>query len=142
VSATSVQRLIFWNRLWLCLLLVGALLEGTRWLFTRFDVFLSTLRPVWSASGLRLVTSSDGPFVVTHLVLSEPEAGSEKGKAVAQLARPIVIMDSDGASIPSAELHQLTWRNIFGQSVPPPPDGAPIRALYYRPLTTPSAADR
>jgi hypothetical protein len=136
VSDAAVRRLVFWNRFWLCLLLIAV---GARWLFLWFDAFHTSLRVIWTDSGLRLTTASDGPFVVTHLALMGWEVGSENQKAVAPLPQPIAIIDSDGAIISAAELSKLTWRNVHGQPAPPPPTGAPLRALYYRPLFTPSA---
>jgi hypothetical protein len=142
VSAAEARRLVFWNRFWLGVLLVGMLREGARWVFITSDLFPTSLRVFWSQGGLRLSSASDGPFVVTGPELGGGEAGNEGNKAVVPFTRPVVIIDSDGATITPAELKQLTWRGISGGPVPPPPEGAPIRALYFRPLVTPPALAR
>jgi hypothetical protein len=135
----AVRRLIFWNRFWLGLLVVALLLGFGQWLITASDLLPTSLRAVWHNGGLALVTGSDGPFVVTHLILDGHEAADESQKAVAQLSNPVVIIDSKGAIISPEEVKKLTWKDTTGQSVPPPHEGTPIRALYYRPLRTPPA---
>ena len=99
-------------------------------------LFRQRCRRVYPTSS---VTWSDGPFVVTHLILGGREVASEGDKAVAQLSRPIAIIDSRGASLSPEEVSRLTWRGISGHRVSPPAEGSPIHALYYRPLRTPPA---
>jgi hypothetical protein len=130
----DVRRLVLWNRLWLGLLVLGILLAGAQHLSQRLLASTRQLRAAWSDGGLTFSSISDGPFVVTHL--SVPGVQSEGDKAVAQLAVPVAIIDSRGARLDPEELRKLTWRNIYGQPVPPPQEGAPIRALYFRPLQT------
>jgi hypothetical protein len=136
VDSSTVRRLVFWNRFWLALVLVGMLLWAAPGLFTRSNLLPLSLRVAWqSDGGLALVTWSDGPFIVTHLTVRY--GPSEAQKAVAELPSPVAIIDSEGASIPPQVLKTLTWKNPFGKTLTPPGEGTPVHALYYRPLSTP-----
>ena len=129
----EVQRLARWNQLWLVVLLLVALgWAGSSFLQHAQEVSRS-LRASWDAGVLRLRSSSDGPFIVTHLVFWG-DGGLSKAYAV--LPEPILIIDSGGARIDKEELRNLRWRSYRGGPAPVPPEGAPITALYYRPLQT------
>lgn len=137
VDASAVRRLLFWNQFWLGLLLASAVLGVSLWFLSNSLQSQHQLRVRWSNDGdLRLSSFSDGPFVVTHLILGGREGENEGKKAVAELPKPVAIIDSRGASVSPEQLSKLTWRDISGQPVSPPGEGAPIRALYYRPLST------
>lgn len=140
VDAATVRRLLFWNRFWLGLLLASAVLGASLRLLRNSIRSTHQLRVAWSNDGgLSFSSVSDGPFVVTHLILGGREAETEGKKAVAELPRPVAIIDSRGASLSPEQLGKLTWRDISGRPISPPGEGAPIRALYYRPLSTPPA---
>jgi hypothetical protein len=139
MDKVTVRRLVVWNRFWLGLLVLALLLWLGRWLIHGSDWLPTLLRVVWHNGGLALTTWSDGPFVVTHLILDGREAADESQKAVAQLSTPVVIIDSKGANISPEEVKKLIWNDTTGRSISPPREGAPIRALYYRPLRTPPA---
>lgn len=134
-DAATVRRLVFWNRFWLGLLLVGTLFWAAHWYINQADLTRKSLRVVWSNGGLSLVTWSDGPFIVTHLRVRY--GPSESQKAVAQLPSPVAVIDSHGAAISPGVLSKLTWKNPFGKTLAPPQEGTSVHALYYRPLSTP-----
>ena|ERR1051326_8572180 len=134
-DVSTLHRLVAWNRFWLGLLTSAALIWCFRWGINH-ETSPTALRVDWGSRGVAMSTWSDGPFVVTHLVLSGGEVKHEGDKAIAELSPPIVIIDSNGAQIPTADVTKLRWRNIFGQLITAPPVGSPIRALYYRPLRT------
>jgi hypothetical protein len=133
----EMRRLVWWNRFWLGLLLLATMAWGANTLLDRARAGVRELRVRWDDGGLNLTSASDGPFVVTHLV--RIGTATEAEKAVADLPTPIAIIDSGGAYIKREAYRKLTWRNFLGDPVPSPPEGAPIRALYYRPLATPPA---
>ncbi len=138
-DTAAVRQVVFWNRIWLGLLLLWGAVWGARWLFTQADFYISSLHVTWSSNGLELRPGRDGSFVVTHLVLDFPEERDNNRRVVAPLPSPLAIIDSDGASIPMAEFNKLAWRDVHGNLALPPPKGAPVRAFYYSPLRTPPA---
>jgi hypothetical protein len=122
--------LVWLNRFWAAVWVLTAAAWGFR---IATDHLRSTTRRLiahWSGGDLSLRSASDGPFLVTHLALLG--TSSETQKAVAQLPVPLAIIDSGGAVIPQTTFRRLVWRNLLGQPVPAPPEGAPVRALYSR----------
>lgn len=88
----------------------------------------------WGMDGsLRLSSSSDGPFIVTHLAAY---GTSEAEKATAALPEPVAITDSAGASLKPDAMKKLVWRSSTTGEKMPAPEPKNIVALYYRPLTT------
>jgi hypothetical protein len=134
----QLRRLMLWNRFWLGLfmvLLVGG--GGLSW-FNRFvdnvDNNVRALKVSWIADGgIKFSSSSDGPFVVTHLV---KVARSEQEKSVARLSQPIVIVDSAGATLSKSEFDKLSWHGYQGDAQSSPAAGTAITAFYYKPVVT------
>jgi len=127
----DVRRLIWWNRLWLALLLVGAICWGAQRLLDQVKTNTRALNIRWLDGGLKLSSVSDGPFLVTHLV---GLPGHDAGKLIAQLPTPLAIIDSGGAKITRDDYRKLVWKNYTGTRVAAPAEGAPLRALYVRPV--------
>lgn len=130
----SYWRLVWWNRFWAVLWLCSAAAWGRQALLAEARQMTTRLTAHWSGPDLTLRSVSDGPFLVTHLV--RYGTPSEADKAVAALPQPLAIIDSGGATIPRDLYRKLVWRNFLGQRVPAPPEGAPVGALYTRPLAT------
>lgn len=132
----SVIRLRYtWiPKLFLLLLIgcVGASI-GIAYVYTFQSSRVEQLRVVWQKNGtLRLVSVSDGPFVVTHLTVY---GTTEADKAVCTFTQPIAIVDSKGYSINTSEWRALVWRSAITQQIAKTPTiGSSLRALYYRPL--------
>jgi hypothetical protein len=80
---------------------------------------------------LRIGSSSDGPFVITHVVAY---GNTEQYKRVAALIPPIGIIDSYGASV---NMSQLKWVDSHGNHANAPTTQR-IEVLYVRPLTSPA----
>lgn len=72
-------------------------------------------------------TTSDRPFVVTHLTST---GYSDSDKRVAPLPRAMACVDSAGLIIP--KVADLDWRNTRGEADTPPPSSS-IRILFLRP---------
>lgn len=130
----EVRRLIGWNRLWLALLLVGAVAWGAQHMWIQERLETRALRMRWGEGGLKLYSASDGPFLVTHLVRLP---GMDADKAVARLPDPLAIIDSGGAVVTREAYRKLVWRNYLGTPVAAPAEGSPLHALYTRPQYTP-----
>lgn len=134
VTEHHIRRLVFWNRFWLILFLLLLVGGGIAWLDHFISNTLHPLRVHWMQDGsIRLSSSSDGPFVVTHL---SKVALSEGSKAVAQISPPIVIVDSAGATLSRDDVARLKWYSYIGEPQPALAAGTPIVAFYYRPVTT------
>lgn len=128
----EIRRLVWWNRFWAALLLIGATLWVGSAALNRARESTQRLSVYWREGGLALRSASDGPFLVTHLALIGTPTEAEK--AVAQLPEPLAIIDSGGATISRDIYRKLVWRNFLGNPVPSPQEGAPVRALYTRPV--------
>ncbi|MES2461804.1 MAG: hypothetical protein V4671_14565 [Armatimonadota bacterium] len=128
------QRLLWWNRFWLGLLV----LVGLSWLISREIAGrkreMQSLRLSWASGGRGLAIdpgASDGPFLVTHLV---SDGTNEGEKRFAVLPEPIVITDSEGgALIPPEVLGKLVWRFSITGEAASAPVGGPLSALFFRP---------
>lgn len=131
MDARDVGRLIWWNRLWLTLLLVGAICWGAQRLLDQVKTNTRALNIRWQDGGLKLSSVSDGPFLVTHLVRLP---GHDAREAIAQIPTPLAIIDSSGAKITRDEYLKLVWKNYTGTPAIAPVEGAPLRALYVRPV--------
>lgn len=127
---TQIRRLMWWNQLWIGLLTIGAILGGGYYYLARSTYSaMYELKSEWSSTGLRLNASSDGPFVVTHLVY--------KGfVSWAALPKPLAIIDSGGAYIPIKDIQKLDWRDNANEPCEPPKQFTEVEVLYYRPLAT------
>lgn len=111
----------------LAALLVLPVVYVNRWYAPR------SLRPHWQGANLEISAMSDGPFVITHLVVKQPEAGTE---AVGRLPEPIVIVEAGRREVTGEDLRSIDWRDYRGSPIPPPIPGTPIRLLYTRPQRT------
>ena len=123
----EIRRLVWWNRLWLALVLAGALV----WLLAaRLEqVSNPPVKVWWQGQDLQFGSMSDGPFVVTHLVIHHAGHAPE---AVALLPEPVVISESGRKTLHQSAWRKLRWNGYSGNPVPSPEASAPIRALYYR----------
>jgi hypothetical protein len=136
----QIQRLIFWNRLSIVLLITLSVgLIGVSWFNRYVEKELRALRVYWTEEGgIELRCASDGPFVVTHLSVvsrGEPE------KSVARLSPPIVIIDSAGATLSKSDFEKLKWYGYLGDERPAPAADTAIVAFYSKPISTrPSTA--
>lgn len=76
---------------------------------------------------LRIKTTSDGPFVITHLMAT---GYSDSDTRVAALPQPLACIDSGGLIIP--KVADLDWRDTRGE-VASPPSSSTLQALILRP---------
>jgi hypothetical protein len=130
-----LRRLELWNRFFVALLALAFL--GTAvalFLLRAYDETQSkiyALHAIWLPGGeIKFSATSDGPFIVTHLVV---DGGLEPEKKVARLPQPIAIIDSHGAVLSKTQILKLAWVDIYGQTTAAPKAGSVIKALYYRP---------
>lgn len=139
----QIRRLILWNRFWLTLVTLAALVGGFKYLEHRLIkdsmrlFFTSHVRPEDGRTGkservLIFSTNQGGPFIVTHLAYG--------ADFVAELPQPrfipgpkgIAYADTDWSTIYESELDKLSWHNCYsGEKVRPPKINEPVRALYY-----------
>ncbi len=109
----DIERQIRW--LWrvngvLWFLIVSA---GLVWIFQNQITESKKLQCWLDGSTLRVASTTDGPYVVTHVAVGS----TESEKRWATLPEPIAIVDSRGAEI---DLKKLKWRDILGQTASPP----------------------
>src|SRR5437762_3510214 len=69
------------------------------------------LRTFWTPNGLHIVSTTDGPWVVTHLVKMRTE---REEFAVAQLPTPVTNIDSRGEYFTTNLMQSLTWVSPHG----------------------------
>jgi hypothetical protein len=144
-DATRVRHLILWNRFWLILMVLGCLAWFANWQISGFFTNFERLRVSWQPDGSLTVSSmSDGPFVITHLVksqiyVSDTDVGQAVQKyeetGIAQLQRPLVIVESGWVGLSKAEFDKLNWfGRSSGEPVAPPRKGSgvQIEVLYYK----------
>jgi len=81
--------------------------------------------------GLRLTSSNDGPYVVTHLTTGL--ANSESEKRTAALNPPLAIIDSHGGTITKEDFAKLKWVDLGGEPATAPGIADHLEALYFRP---------
>jgi hypothetical protein len=122
-----VRRLIQWNRFWVTLIMLGFLAWFANWQIRGFFADFEKLRVSWQSDGsLNIFSGSDGPFVITHLVVAN---------AIAPLPRRLVLDGSGDVGLSKAEFDKLTWfGRRSGEPVAPPKkeSGVQIVVLYYK----------
>lgn len=126
-----VRRLLWWNRFFLALVLLAALLAGARWKIDELGASIRELRITWQADGSIFLSAADGPLVVTHLALPADYPGGVR--ATALLPRSLPVIDSGGVGLSKAEVSRLAWLDKRGQKMQGPTPGAPLSALYFEP---------
>jgi hypothetical protein len=94
---------------------------------------ISSLKLSWMNDGLKAYSSSDGPFVITHLF--HPWSGSRES-SVAQLPQPVTVIDSRGHFFTHADIRGLTWVGASGETNSPPSVGTDLKAFYWVPKET------
>jgi hypothetical protein len=125
----QIVRLIRWNRLWLLVLLLLLLAAVARFYYNSVIKDVYSLHATWGGNTLHVHSAKDGPFVVTHLVKLEEYA-------VAQLPRPITIIDSRGHYFSKSDIDKLDWIGSQGDKQAPPAVGTDVKAFYFVPLET------
>ncbi len=120
------KRLLFWNGLWLIVLLIIGINWGIGMAFDHVDKDVSAVRTSWNADTL-CFSSIRGYVVITHL------AGySQDTPVAAQLPKPAFLLDSEGARVERNTWDKLEWRDEVGNIRPPPSIGSRIVGLYHR----------
>jgi hypothetical protein len=116
----QVQNLVRWNRFWLALCVLFALVKGREAVQSYYQERIlpnkpSDVRTVWATQGL-LIGSMSGGVVITHLM------GKSNGElVVAPLPRPPFVLGSSTARLTPAEFRQLPWVTPPGVRSPAPP---------------------
>src|SRR4051794_38523588 len=108
-----VGRLEGWNRILIGLLVFALICYFGNICLNYLFSDIHKLSVTWDPNGeIRLFSASDGPFVVTHLVVR----GSNEGeKAVATLPKPLAVIDSAGARLKAEDASKLVWLDIHGK---------------------------
>jgi len=114
--------LVAWVFLWYAAQALSSQLEGSKH---------PPLRLHSTEDGLRLTSSNDGPYVITHLTTGH--ANSESEKRTAALNPPMAIIDSHGGTITKAEFAKLKWVDLRGEPATAPGIADHLEALYFRP---------
>jgi len=118
---------MWWNEFWVCLLLFSVLIGGGFFWAASAHFNLKDLRMSTSVEGsLHFSSTSDGPFVLTHLIAGD----GSKGCAV--FRKPLLFRDSRGMQISRKEMDALQWLDLQHQVVSAPKDTSRISAVYYR----------
>jgi len=99
---------------------------------------IAALQLSWMGDRLKVYSSKDGPFVVTHLF--QPWSGSRES-SVALLPEPVTIIDSRGHQFSHADIQSLTWVGTSGKTAPPPLVGTDLKAFYWVPQETDRISD-
>ncbi|WP_146397761.1 hypothetical protein [Pseudobythopirellula maris] len=68
---------------------------------------------------------------MTHLVAYQSDG---YWRAVAQLPRPVTIIDSRGHHFGRAQIDSLEWIDIAGEVKAPPATGEPVGVMYLAPI--------
>ena len=125
-SATYVRRLVRLNWLWGTLVVGLALISAAKWELNRIWTDLERIHVIRQEDGgVTFSSSSDGPFVVTHLVY--------KHWYVARLPEPVVMLESGRSTVSRAVVKKLIWRETReGSKVALPPQDAPLAIFYYK----------
>ena len=109
------------------LLLALLAIAGWQWLTLSVRQSLSPQCFQSEDGGVRFSATSDGPFVVTHVVGYGP-----KGRNVAALPEPVASIESGGYEIPLAVLKKLHWYGADSKVSVEFPEGSTWRVLYLR----------
>ncbi len=128
-----ITRLVWWNRLWLILLLLIFLGFAARFYVKSVLKDIYSLNVEWSGDTLHVFSVKDGPFVVTHLVKLRSRDGEY---AAALLPDPVTIIDSRGHHFSKADIDRLEWIGTSGEKQAAPTVGAKVKAFYFIPLET------
>ena len=129
-SGSTDQRLaqlLFWNRVWLTLLILLLLAWAGNAYFRSLMHQTFGLKATWSDKEL-LISSINGRKLITHLV-----GTSRRGTYVgARLPTPLFILDSEPIRIGQSLYEKLEWRNEGGAIDEAPPIGSEVSALYVQ----------
>jgi hypothetical protein len=138
-ETAHLRRLTAFNYLLLCIVVLGAMLYVANSKLTNFRRDFEKVHVRWEVDGsITFSSSSDGPFIISHLFMFP--SGPNEPDSIAQLPRPIVIVESGAVSLTKAEVDKLIWyQRRTRERVAAPAKGAPIKALYCKALRTAQA---
>ena len=135
----QIRRLTWFSYFYLAIIIFGA----TAWLANRQIAKIQTdierINVLCETDGsISFSSMSDGPFIIDALIFStSPENAPD---IIAQLPKPIVIVESGRVSLTKQEVEKLIWyeRHTREQTAAPA-KGVPVKALYYKALKTAQA---
>ncbi len=133
-AKSQIRRLTRWNRFWLVLVALYTLIAGYNYLERRIISNATRLQVRWEdnvnakGDGALIVSSSGGPFIVTHLAVGSRDIDTALA-AIAQLPRPLLIRPKSYKII---SLSGLVWIDSEGKRTTAPKPNAPVQALYCR----------
>jgi len=76
-------------------------------------------------------SSSDRPFVITHLTVDGREAQNGHDKRLAALPIPLACIDSNNVAI--QDITKLEWKDVNGEPASVPDENVQLSALMLRP---------
>lgn len=140
----NTKRIRYLTRLthfYLALIIGGAIIWGVRYQITKIRTGIEKINVTWEVDGaITFKTMSDGPFVIVALVAPVPPGTAPN--IIAELPKPIVIVESTNITLTKKEVGQLIWyERLNREKVAAPTKDAPVKALYYKALSTGAAND-
>jgi hypothetical protein len=115
-----------------CIVLIFLVLLGIAglWFLNKTYEDLHRLSARWEGNEIHVASMQDGPWLVTHLVAYQ----NGYWHAVAQLTKPVTIIDSYGHYFSQEELAKLDWVDSKGEKQAPPAVGSKIGVMYIIPI--------
>lgn len=118
------------SRFLLILITLALLVTAGIWILDRYSTEMFRLSAKWVDDQIHVSSPRDGPWYVTHLVVYESEG---HWQAIAQLPKPITIIDSRGHHFTREQINALEWTNLEGARQDPPTMNTAIGVMYLVP---------
>lgn len=114
-----------------CIVLIFLVLLGIAglWFLNKTFEDVHRLHARWDDNQIHVLSMRDGPWMVTHLVTYQNGYWDK----VAQLPKPITILDSYGYYFSQEEIAKLDWVDSKGEKQTPPAVGSKIGVMYFMP---------
>ena len=140
----NTKRIRYLTRLthfYLALIIGGAVVWGFNYSIKKIRTHIEKITVTHEADGaITFQTMSDGPFIIVALVAPVPPGTAPN--IIAELPKPIVIVESTSITLTKKEVDQLIWyERLNREKVAAPTKDAPVKALYYKALSTEAAND-
>ncbi len=123
----EIRKLKTWNRIFVSCLVLAV----CAWLLSFFlvstQLFMRELKYSRNGNSLRVGSSTDGPYLVTHVAWYDVDTGDKRWAA---LPNAVLIVDSWGAEI---DLSSLKWMDYHGQPAEKPEDYGRLEVIYFVP---------
>jgi hypothetical protein len=132
----QIRRLTWFSYLYMAVIIFGAIAWLANRQIAKIHTDIEKINVSWETDGgITFSSMSDGPFIINALILSTSPENAPN--IIAQLPKPVIIVESGRVSLTKQEVDKLVWYERHNREQnSAPAKGAPVKALYHKALKT------